>query len=50
MNEPMLAVLVCEKYGWTYEEYLRQPEWFISLISDKMEAESMFSGREKRQT
>lgn len=44
----MLAVLVCEKFGWTYEEYLRQPDWFIGLISDKMDAESMFANREKQ--
>lgn len=35
MDEHMFAVWVCEKYGWTYQEYLAQPTWFITLIREK---------------
>ncbi len=32
----MFPVVICEKYGWTYDEYLDQPVDFIYLISERM--------------
>jgi len=32
----MLPVVICEKYGWTYGEYLDQPVDFIHLIAERM--------------
>ena len=32
----MLMVSICEKMGWTYHEYMRQPRWFIKLLVSKM--------------
>jgi len=32
----MLAVGICEKMGWTYQEYMQQPRWFIKLLVSKM--------------
>lgn len=36
MSEEMQAVALCEKFGWTYEEYLRQPLWLIQASWIKM--------------
>lgn len=32
----MLAVTICEAFGWTYHEYMDQPLWFLTLIKEKM--------------
>lgn len=29
-------VVICEMYGWTYEEYQNQPTFFLQLIKEKM--------------
>ncbi len=31
----MLIVSICEKFGWTYQEYMDQPLWFIDLLLAK---------------
>ncbi|MCK5015451.1 MAG: hypothetical protein KAS32_00100 [Candidatus Peribacteraceae bacterium] len=40
----MFEVVVCEKFGWTYEEYMNQPLDFIELIKHKYKVDG------KRQT
>lgn len=32
----MLAVEICQMYGWTYQQYTEQPIWFIDLIIEKI--------------
>ena len=36
----MLVVSVCENFGWTYEEYLNQPQFFLDLIVEKMKIDN----------
>lgn len=36
----MLVAVVCEKMHWTYDEYLRQPEWFVDYLFIKWNAEA----------
>jgi len=36
----MIIAEVCLQYGWTYEEYLDQPIWFIDLIVRRMEIDA----------
>lgn len=36
----MAIVVVCERFGWTYLEYLAQPYWFITLIHKKLDIDS----------
>ena len=31
----MDVVLLCDAYGWTYQEYIMQPKWFIELLVGK---------------
>ena len=54
MDDLMFAVWVCEKFGWTYQQYLAQPTWFITLIREKtmrdnkekeMQLKKMHNGR-----
>lgn len=26
---------LCELYGWTYQEYMDQPSWFVELVREK---------------
>lgn len=32
----MIAVVICEKMGWRYEDYLSQPNWFVELLIEKI--------------
>lgn len=40
MTEEMLIVSVCQEMKWDYEQYLRQPEWFLELIRLKLEMDN----------
>lgn len=33
-------IVMCENFGWTYEEYLTQPRWFVELYFEKMRIDS----------
>lgn len=43
-----IAVLVCERMFYTYEQYLDQPEEFIDSILNKMRAEAEESRKTSR--
>lgn len=32
----MFMLVLCEKTGWTYDQYLDQPTWFIDALRQKM--------------
>lgn len=32
--------IVCEKMGWTFDQYLSQPTWFINLLLAKFSADT----------
>lgn len=36
MNQDLLAASVCQEFGWTYQEYMNTPKWFVDLIVEKM--------------
>ena len=39
----MLVAIVCEKMGWTYQEYMEQPDEFIDMLKMKWQAESEYA-------
>lgn len=43
----MVTVLLCEKMGWDYYTYLRQPLWFINLIVGKMQIDAKEAKKEQ---
>jgi len=36
----MIMIEICERFGWTYNEYVNQPTFFIDLIKEKMRIDS----------
>lgn len=32
----MLMVTICQEFGWTYDEYMQQPQYFLELLLEKM--------------
>jgi hypothetical protein len=32
--------MLCKEMGWTYEEYLAQPTWFIAMLFELLRAEA----------
>lgn len=36
----MAVSLICERFGWTYQEYLDQPEEFTQAIMARLEVEA----------
>lgn len=44
----MFMVIVCEKFGWTYYEYLEQPTFFVDLIREKMSIDAQKQKSQKK--
>ena len=40
MDKDMLIIAICEKFGWTYCEYLDQPQFLIDLIIEKIKIDN----------
>ena len=36
----MKVVSICQEMGWTYNEYMNQPQWFLDLLEDKLKIDS----------
>jgi hypothetical protein len=36
MDRPMQMVAIMQEFGWTYDEYMRTPNYVIELIIEKM--------------
>lgn len=32
----MNVVVICQEMGWTYQEYLETPTWFLNLLAEKL--------------
>jgi len=32
----MQMVTICQEFGWTYQEYMEQPDYFIALMRGKL--------------
>lgn len=32
----MQMVVICQTFGWTYQEFMQQPTFFVDLIREKM--------------
>lgn len=32
----MLMASICQEFGWTYDEYLDQPDFFLQAVREKM--------------
>ena len=44
----MLGAILCEKYGWTWEEFQGQPAFFVECVTQKLQAEASVSRRNDR--
>lgn len=40
LPEEFGIIEICKAMGWTYDEYMSQPDWFIQAIILKMTVES----------
>ncbi len=45
MSEEMVMAMICEKMGWTYSEYVNQPDWFLQLLIMKFGADAEHQNR-----
>jgi hypothetical protein len=36
----MLEVVICERFSWTREQYLDQPQFFLDLIIQKIKVDA----------
>jgi hypothetical protein len=43
----MLEVYICEKFGWTHQQYLEQPKWFVDSYIGKMKVEARKNTQQK---
>lgn len=35
LTDEISAIIVCDKMGWTYDQYLSQPTWFVGALVAK---------------
>lgn len=42
----MVEVVICEKFGYTYDEFLDLPMPFVELIRDKMKIDAQITKKE----
>ncbi len=47
LPEEIIITEICKDYGWTYQEFLSQPYWFIEIILIKMKLEGEFIQKRK---
>ena len=40
MTPEMVVIAICQEFGWTYYEYMEQPNWFLNLVQDKLVIDS----------
>ena len=43
----MAMIVICEKFGWDYHKYMRQPKLFLDLIYAKMNIDAKKSNIKK---
>lgn len=43
----MTAAIICQRFGWTWEEYQAQPWHFLQAILEMIQAESRESAKNK---
>ena len=36
LPEEIIMTMICERFGWTYQEYQNQPWWFLETIKLKI--------------
>lgn len=36
----MFIVTICQEMKWDYEQYLRQPEWFLEILKYKLQEDN----------
>lgn len=47
LPDEMIVAIVCEKIGWTYQEYASQPDWLISTLLIKWNEEAKHQNSQK---
>ena len=40
LPDEMVAAIVCREFGWTWQEYESQPNWFIIVIKSYLRHEA----------
>jgi hypothetical protein len=40
---------VCERYGWDYQQYFEQPQFFLDAIAVKLSTEARIERKRMRQ-
>lgn len=39
----MFVIIICERFGWTYYEYMSQPKPFLDLIKEKFKIDQQLA-------
>lgn len=42
----MKIVSICQEMGWTFDEYMKQPNWFLNMLKDKLKIDTEKVGKE----
>lgn len=48
LSEELTATLLCDKLGWTYDEFLDTPVWFVKALLGKIQADNQYAERQSK--
>lgn len=48
LDDTMFMIDVCERFGYTYNEYLDLPVWFVELLREKARIDSIKARQARR--
>jgi len=48
VDEEIEIIEICKQFGWTYEEYLNTPLWFLVAVKARNKTEAYFIDRENK--
>lgn len=40
LRDELVILELCERYGWTYQEYMAQPHWFTALAAERLDIDA----------
>lgn len=48
VEEELSIVMLCKSMGWTYEDYMNTPQWFIEVLQGMFQADAQKANREMK--
>lgn len=48
LDNSSISVLMCQKFGWTYNQYREQPAWWLDLAQRMINIENEVTNKQNK--